>query len=182
MNGAVLQERCDLIKWILKQMGLPSEPFRVETLEIPGEMPKDSTQLCTVLENGKERLGVFAPLKPSDQKKSLPRPPHDLPLFLGHSVLRTDVHWEHELLMDGDTSEMSAPLDDDARSVSSSVPSEHTWSPQAAKLKRFCHSLEEKLLIEFSRPGWTKTAPESQFSVFITKLQTVRQEAAFRRS
>ena len=123
MTGSVLTERCDLIKWILKQMGLPSVPFRVETLDIPGEMPKDSTQLCTVLENGKERLGVFKPLKPNElHKKSLPRPPHDLPLFLGHSVLRTDVHWEHELLMDGDTSEMSAPLDDDARSVSSSVP------------------------------------------------------------
>ena len=27
VNGAVLQKRCDLIKWILKQMGLPSEPF-----------------------------------------------------------------------------------------------------------------------------------------------------------
>ena len=84
--------------------------------------------------------------------------------------------------MDGGTGGMLAPFEDDARSVSSSVPGEHTLSPQAAKLKRFCHSLEEKLLIEFSRPGWTKTAPESQFSGFITKLQTVRQEAAFRRS
>ena len=99
----MLQERCDLIKWLLKQMGLPSGPFRVETLDIPGEMPKDSTQLCTVLENGKERLGVFAPVKPNDEKKSYPRRADKLPVYLGHSVLHTDVQWEQELLMGGDT-------------------------------------------------------------------------------
>ena len=103
MNATMLTERCDLIKFVLMQMGLPSGPWRVETLERYDGVPKDSSQFCTVFVDGEERLGVFAPVKPNDEKKSYPRRADKLPVYLGHSVLRTDVPWEQELLMRGDT-------------------------------------------------------------------------------
>ena len=103
VNATMLTERCKLIKFVLMQMGLPSGPWRVETLERYDRVPKDSSQFCTVFVDGKERLGVFVPVEPNDARKSCPRREHKLPVYLGHSVLRTDVPWEQELLMRGDT-------------------------------------------------------------------------------
>ena len=114
VNATMLTERCDLMQFVLMQMGLPSGPWRVETLERYDRVPKDSSQFCTVFVDGEERLGVFVPVKPNDEKKSYPRRADRLPVYLGHSVLHTDVQWEQELLMGGDT-----------KPVSSSVPGEH---------------------------------------------------------
>ena len=114
VNAAMLTDRCDLIKFVLTQMGLPSGPWRVETLERYDRVPKDSSQFCTVFVDGKERLGVFVPVEPNNDRKSYPRWEHKLPVYLGHSVLHTDVQWGQELLMGGDT-----------KPASSSVPGEH---------------------------------------------------------
>ena len=111
VNATMLTERCDLIKFVLMQMGLPSGPWRVETLERYDVVPKDSSQFCTVFVDGEERLGVFAPVKPNDEKKSYPRRADKLPVYLGHSVLHTDVQWEQELLMGGDTKPVMVALE-----------------------------------------------------------------------
>ena len=180
VTGLGVEERVQLIDWLLQHMGLPSAPFRVATLNSEDEMPKGPAQFCTIIDNGRERLGVFKPLEPHElHRKSLPRPAGDLPMYLGHSILLTDVDWERDALMSaGHAGDVLAILDDDARSMTSSAACENPVSPQKHKVKKWALAMEQKLLAAFSKPTWTKLIRESQFRPFLTKLGSLKQELA----
>ena len=100
-------------------------------------------------------------------------------MYLGHSILLTDVDWERDALMSaGHAGDVLAILDDDARSMTSSAACENPVSPQKHKVKRWALAMEEKLLAAFSKPTWTNLIRESQFRRFLSKLGNLKQELA----